>query len=185
MFETKPFLSRPIVSQPSLRKGDEAAQATNMALSAFRAALRRGSFGKVWGLVSGRKPGLLDLNAVEKKIRMRGRRYAGLPAVLIAKISGTLGRESDFDAAFNPRRETVRDRWLSVARARLMGVPLPPVELIQVGERYFVRDGHHRISVASAFGEEAIDAEVIVWDVEGSLPWEKTVERQSLASQTA
>jgi hypothetical protein len=37
--------------------------------------------------------------------------------------------------------------------------------LIQVGDDYFVRDGHHRISVARAFGREQIDAEVIVWDL--------------------
>jgi hypothetical protein len=34
-----------------------------------------------------------------------------------------------------------------------------------VGDDYFVRDGHHRISVARAFGREQIDAEVIVWDM--------------------
>jgi hypothetical protein len=30
------------------------------------------------------------------------------------------------------------------------------VELIQVGEAYFVRDGHHRISVATALGQQQI-----------------------------
>jgi len=38
---------------------------------------------------------------------------------------------------------------------------LPPVELIRTGGIYFVRDGHHRISVARALGEAYIDAEVI------------------------
>jgi hypothetical protein len=54
------------------------------------------------------------------------------------------------------------DRWVSVAIARSQGVTLPAVELILVGEDYFVRDGHHRISVARAFGEEYIDAKIIV-----------------------
>ena len=35
------------------------------------------------------------------------------------------------------------------------------MQLVQVGDRYFVRDGHHRISVAQALGEAFIDAEVV------------------------
>ena len=68
----------------------------------------------------------------------------------------------------------------------------PPVELIQVGDLYFVRDGHHRISVARAMGQEAIEAKVTAWHVVGSLPWEQRVESGrslsfsgSLASQAA
>jgi hypothetical protein len=38
------------------------------------------------------------------------------------------------------------------------GEPLPPVDLLRVGEIYFVRDGHHRVSVASALGRGDIDA---------------------------
>jgi ParB-like chromosome segregation protein Spo0J len=40
---------------------------------------------------------------------------------------------------------------------------LPPVELIQV-DGFFVQDGHHRISVAKALGEDYVDAEVIDLD---------------------
>jgi hypothetical protein len=34
--------------------------------------------------------------------------------------------------------------------------------LIQIGDTYFVRDGHHRISVAQALGQKEIEAEIIV-----------------------
>jgi hypothetical protein len=37
----------------------------------------------------------------------------------------------------------------------LGGMTLAPVELIQDGESYFVRDGHHRISVARALGQRS------------------------------
>jgi hypothetical protein len=67
----------------------------------------------------------------------------------------------DFDDTFYPRHERMRSRWLNVASLRLAGVALPPVELIHSGGIYFVRDGHHRISVAKALGEVYIDAEVI------------------------
>jgi hypothetical protein len=43
--------------------------------------------------------------------------------------------------------------------------------LIQVGDVYFVRDGHHRISVARALGHLMIEATVEVWQVDGPVPW--------------
>jgi uncharacterized ParB-like nuclease family protein len=58
-----------------------------------------------------------------------------------------------------------------------MGRELPPVELVQLGDLYFVRDGHHRISVAQAMGQESIEAEVIVWQAEGLLPWEQSADQ--------
>ena len=63
---------------------------------------------------------------------------------------------------------------MNVATARTMRAILPPVELIQIGDIYFVRDGHHRVSVARAMGQEHIEAEVTLWKVEGELPWERT-----------
>jgi hypothetical protein len=38
--------------------------------------------------------------------------------------------------------------------------------LIRVGDEYYVRDGHHRISVSRALGLATIVAEVTVWDSE-------------------
>jgi hypothetical protein len=72
--------------------------------------------------------------------------------VQIDRISGSEGRSSDFDRAFNPLRSHNRDRWLGITAARRRGKSLPPIELIQVRGVYFVRDGHHRISVARALG---------------------------------
>jgi hypothetical protein len=37
---------------------------------------------------------------------------------------------------------------------------MPPVSLYKIGELHFVRDGHHRISVARALGYPDIDADV-------------------------
>ncbi|MBK5109139.1 MAG: hypothetical protein JJE12_13460 [Anaerolineales bacterium] len=68
------------------------------------------------------------------------------------------------DDAFNPLHDRLRSRWLSVASARLSGKELPPVEVIHMGGVYFVQDGHHRISVAKALGEQFVDAEVIDLD---------------------
>jgi hypothetical protein len=40
------------------------------------------------------------------------------------------------------------------------GESMPPVDLLRIGEIYFVRDGHHRVSVARALGRTDIDAHV-------------------------
>jgi hypothetical protein len=103
---------------------------------------------------------------------VRSRSYGGLQDVAIDQICGSMDRIGDFDLRFHPLDDRLRGRWINIAMARFQAVPLPPVKLVQVGCCYFVEDGHHRISVARALGEAAIDAEVTVWDVHGPLPWE-------------
>jgi hypothetical protein len=82
--------------------------------------------------------------------------------VLIACIQGSENRPRDFDRHFRPVQGHTKERWISVAVARLLGHGLPPVELLEVGDDYYVRDGHHRISVARALGEQYIEAVVSV-----------------------
>jgi hypothetical protein len=95
--------------------------------------------------------------------------------VPISQIGGSEGRVGDFDRDFNPLKDYTRRRWLGIAAARERGKVLPPVSLVQVGDVYFVKDGHHRISVARAVGQDAIEARVTAWQVEGPLPWERPV----------
>ena len=92
------------------------------------------------------------------------RHYAGLQPVALDQIVGALGRSEWFDAQFYPLTEQVRERWLSIAMAHLMFLPLDPVQPIQVEQGYFVQDGRHRVSVSRVFGEHVIDAEVLVWE---------------------
>jgi hypothetical protein len=78
---------------------------------------------------------------------------------------GSEGRYRDFDRAFFPRQNQTKSRWLKVNKAYYEKVTLPPVELFKVGQRYFVRDGNHRISVARAHHQEFIDAYVTELDL--------------------
>jgi uncharacterized ParB-like nuclease family protein len=105
---------------------------------------------------------LAELDSARSGKKMVGSSSAGIRAVAISQILGSEGRSSDFDSAFTPLQERTRDRWTSIARARLNGTALPPVSLVQVDGVYYVRDGHHRLSVARALGQEVIDAEVTV-----------------------
>ena len=91
--------------------------------------------------------------------------YMGMRTIPIETICGSEERATDFDAFFRPLAAHNRERWVSVAEARLRGVSMPPVQLIELSGRYYVRDGHHRISVAQALGELDIDAEIVRWQM--------------------
>ena len=106
---------------------------------------------------------------------MSNRHYIGLQTVCIDQIRGSEGRSREFDAHFRPRQSYTQGRWVNIAVAWKEGRSLPPVELIQVGDVYFVRDGHHRVSVAQAMGQEQIEAVVTVWEITGSLPWKPQI----------
>jgi hypothetical protein len=89
-----------------------------------------------------------------------GRRL-GLYAVPVCSIVGTAepARVGVFDGRFRPPASS-RRRWERLWIAGRRGAPLPPITLYRLGERHFVVDGHHRLSVAKALGMAAIDAEV-------------------------
>ncbi len=75
-------------------------------------------------------------------------------------IVGTVDRPHEYDRHFRPTSNRQRQRWERIAAAMRRGQALPPIEVYRVGELHFVRDGHHRVSVARALGRDAIDAYV-------------------------
>jgi hypothetical protein len=87
-------------------------------------------------------------------------RAVGTEIVLLDAIVGTVDRERDFDRSFRPTSGRVRSRWEHIAAAMRRGEPMPPVDLVRIGEIYFVRDGHHRVSVGRALGRRDIEARV-------------------------
>ncbi len=85
----------------------------------------------------------------------------GIQNIAIDQIIGSEGRTRDFDNQFWPVTEHSRDRWVNIAVAMGSGIPLPPVQLVRTANGYIVRDGNHRVSVARAFGQEVIEAEIV------------------------
>ena len=168
MFEVHPpgcdfyFTARPIVNNH--------VALLQRAIQMFNAARLRGTIERVKSVLRRCSWRLLDLDVIQTS-QVRHRRYGGIQGVNLSQICGSMGRTNDFDRHFHPLDDRLRDRWVSVAMTRSQYIPLPPVNLVQVGDRYFVEDGHHRISVARALGESTIDAEVSIWDVSGPLPW--------------
>jgi len=84
----------------------------------------------------------------------------GLQTIPLDSIVGTIDRTQDFDRAFRPRNPRVRARWQRIAEAQRRGESFPPISVYRIGELHFVRDGHHRVSVARSLGREDIDAYV-------------------------
>lgn len=134
----------------------------------------RGRRSKVWSLVTRRSRYLHTLAEVEAACSISASHEVGVQTVKISQIQGSGGRSKDFDRDFNVLKCHNKQRWLRMAEARQRGTILPIIKLIQVGDIYFVSDGHHRISVARAFGQREMEARVTVWHVNGPLPWEKS-----------
>jgi hypothetical protein len=84
----------------------------------------------------------------------------GLQSIPLDAVVGTVDRTHDFDRGFRPTTPRVRGRWQRIAAAQRRGEAMPPISVYQVGDLYFVRDGHHRVSVAKSLGREDIDAYV-------------------------
>ncbi len=144
--------------------GSQKANSLYMAVQLFRKALQRGQLSWLTKLFNRNSSDLIALENFKSNLHIKGQYAVGTKVVRIKDVRGTEGRNNDFDASFNPRHEGIRDRWINIAQARYNQTPLPAVELIQVDETFFVRDGHHRISVARALGQQAIDAHVTVWE---------------------
>src|SRR5262249_19265778 len=62
---------------------------------------------------------------------------------------------------FTPRRADVARRLRALADAFPDG-GYPPIVVHQLGDAFFVLDGHHRVALARRHGSEQIDAEVTV-----------------------
>jgi hypothetical protein len=103
---------------------------------------------------------ILPYEEVVQALGFISERPLGLRVVPLESIVGTVDRARDFDRRFRPTSRRVRSRWEDIAAAMRRGEALPPVDLLKVGELYFVRDGHHRVSVAAALGRSDIDAYV-------------------------
>jgi len=145
---------------------DAAMRAGRVSRQLYLRAYTLGWLGQVWSALTGRSPHLLNLAEVEARQAVVNRYSAGLRTVPLSQIRGSQGRCHDFDRNFYPLQDRLASRWLRVATAWKLGLALPPVKLIRLGEIYFVQDGHHRISVAQALGQFEINAEVRVWCVE-------------------
>jgi hypothetical protein len=121
---------------------------------------------------------ILPFDEVVAALGMLGETHIGLRTIPVDAIVGSVDRTRDFDRRFRPTSARSRERWEYVAAATRRGQPMPPISVFQAGDLYFVRDGHHRVSVARAHGEKLIDADVT--EVRTRLPAQSIRSRSDL-----
>jgi hypothetical protein len=111
-------------------------------------------------ILIGKNNELLSFDKIKKDFGLYKQRYLGLQTVDVDNIVGSLGRYSDFDKFFLPKKDHLQKRWAKIHNLLLRDIILPPVKLYKVGDIYFVFDGHHRVSVSKRMGVKYVDAEV-------------------------
>ena len=109
-----------------------------------------------------------------------------METVPLDRIVGSAGRAGEFNRLFLPRNPRLRDRWKRIVGVRYQNRSLPPVELIKIGDIFFVVDGNHRLSVARHLGPEEVDAHVTELETNVPLPPDldqKDLERKAAQSE--
>ena len=104
---------------------------------------------------------MLPFEEVVEALGRTGQVDLGLQVVPLDAIVGSVDRTVDFDRGLRPTSARLRSRWERIAAAQRRGEALPPVSLYKIADLYFVRDGHHRVSVAKSLGRKDIDAYVV------------------------
>jgi hypothetical protein len=103
---------------------------------------------------------ILPFEEVVRALGRAGERRLGLQLIPLDSIVGTVDRSREFDRDFRPTSPRVRERWQRINLAQRKGTAMPPIDVYRIGELHFVKDGHHRVSVARALGHKDINAYV-------------------------
>jgi hypothetical protein len=103
---------------------------------------------------------ILPFHDVVSALGQRGERELGLQTIKLDTIVGTVDSQRDFDRHFRPTSGRVRERWERLALAQRRGEAIPPIDVYRIDGMHFVKDGHHRVSIAMAARQTVIDAYV-------------------------
>ncbi|MBK9927621.1 MAG: ParB-like nuclease domain-containing protein [Anaerolineales bacterium] len=87
------------------------------------------------------------------------RKLVNTTNISVADIVGTFERSADFDRRFRPLKKHSLDRWVNAYMLHEQN-SWSPILVHKVDGKYFVEDGHHRVSVARSIGMDFIEAKV-------------------------
>jgi nucleotide-binding universal stress UspA family protein len=130
------------------------------ALDDFHEARYKAVLHELLARFMGQPIGLLSYEEVRQTLKAQAGSDRGLHDIPLAAIVGSVNRYEDFTRDFLPRQGIVSQRWARVKAAAEEMAGLPPIEVYQLGEAYFVKDGNHRVSVARLRGDATIQAYV-------------------------
>jgi nucleotide-binding universal stress UspA family protein len=169
----------------SLNKPDNESGQLSAALNDFRDARRRAAVRAVLGRLQGTSLELLSYEEVTAQLGVSGQFERGVQEIPVDKIVGSVGRYDEFDNSFLPLKDRDAQRWAGVRAAAPDPTRLPPIDVYQIGDAYFVIDGNHRVSIARHTGLEFIAAHII--EIETRVPFPKDIRHDEmiLASEEA
>jgi nucleotide-binding universal stress UspA family protein len=130
------------------------------AISDFHRARSQASLKEMLGRLTGESSELLSYQEIREKLIPLGSADRGLREIPLAAIVGSVGRYLDFTRDFLPKQTVNPERWARVKIAASGMIGLPPIDVYQIGDVYFVEDGNHRVSVARELGATHIQAYV-------------------------
>lgn len=148
------------------------------AVKDFRRARDRAAVERLAARLSSRSSELLSYEDVRRRVRASGVVSHTIQDVPLEAIVGSVSRYNDFTRNFLPRKDSNQSRWMNVYQAMSESRGLPPVELYRIGDAYFVKDGHHRVSVSRQMDWESIQA--FVTEVRSKVPIDPTIQPDEL-----
>ncbi len=130
------------------------------ALEDFHKARRQAAIQSVVRRIARQPNQLLPYDPVRKQLGGIESAERVLRDIPLAAIVGSVSRYTDFNRDFLPRKKVQSQRWARVKAAMGSLRGLPPIEVYQIGDVYFVQDGNHRVSTARQAGNQQIQAYV-------------------------
>lgn len=127
---------------------------------AFDRARQKAFLENVVSHLRGRSADLLPFDIIRSILGLVSSHDLGLQQIPLDRIVGSVGKYQEFSRSFLPRLTRNKERWKGVFVGALDVQGLPPIDVYQVGEVYFVIDGNHRVSVARQLGATTIEAYV-------------------------
>ena len=129
-------------------------------ISDFQKARKKAAIQGIIARISGKSTALLSYEEVRQKLRAIEGSKTVLRNIPLDAIVGSVGRNMDFSRNFLPLFDSDQDRWARVMAATASMEGLPPIDVYQIGEVFFVLDGNHRVSVARQLEAPSIQAYV-------------------------
>ncbi|MEA2460047.1 MAG: hypothetical protein QOH90_224 [Actinomycetota bacterium] len=103
---------------------------------------------------------MLPFDEVVAALGNEGEKELGTRTIPLDSIVGSVDKGRDFDRRFRPTSNRGSARWRKIAEAQRRGESMPPIDVYRIGDLHFVKDGHHRVSVAFSLGFTVIEANV-------------------------
>ena len=130
------------------------------AIQDFHHARSQAALEQLTARLTRRSSELLSFEEVRNQLHLVPSGIRKVENIPLNSIIGSVGRYSDYTRSYWPISGEDEQRWAKVKMAISDMAGVPPIEVYQIGEVYFVRDGNHRVSVFREMGASHIQAYV-------------------------